>query len=175
MFGIPLPIIKQTFFWSATVVTETTLGLPLWGWVLICAISGLMLYLDYRKTVDGTTRPPVVRVPPLFTLLSARINPGNDDAIISLIAKARSAKRADRLFSNYINSASHHKAHEIEVVAVHYWKKCQLLEKDEEAFAKWFISGREETPRKYGVTLEQWDKARQDVARKYPELVQGEE
>lgn len=50
MFGIPLPIIKQSFFWSSTVIAETVLGLPLWGWIGVAVISGGMLVYDYIKS-----------------------------------------------------------------------------------------------------------------------------
>ena len=96
-------------------------------------------------------------------------NPGNHAAVIRLIVKAETVDEIDKLHDGYINSPSHHKAYEIDVIAVHYLKKSQLLiDKDERA--KWYMGGRIEILRKHGFTPEQFIKALSDAEKKYPEL-----
>ena len=98
-------------------------------------------------------------------------NPGNHAAVIRLIVKAETVDEIDKLYDDYIDSSSHHKAYEIDVVAVHYWKKSQLL-KDEDERGKWYMGGRIEILRKQGFTLEQFIKALSDAEKKYPELLE---
>ena len=167
MFGIPLPIFKQAFFWSATVIAETTLGLPLWVWVLVFLVSGFMLYWDYRDRHGWQGSLPFFMSASFFDRLTLWSNSGNHAAVIGLIVKAETVDKIDSLFNNYINSVSHHRAHEIDVVATHFNKKAQLLEGDERQ--KWYM-GKREILARYGYTDKQFTKAMSDAWKNYPEL-----
>ena len=95
-------------------------------------------------------------------------NPGHHAAVIRLILKAETVEEIDSLFDNYINSASHHPAYEIEVVAVHYNKKAQLLKGEERQ--KWYMGERDKILTRYGYTEKQFTKAISDALERFPEL-----
>jgi len=96
-------------------------------------------------------------------------NPGNHEVVSRLIVKAESIGKIDSLFSNYINSASHHQAYELDVAMVHYVRKCQLLE-DAQELTRWYQAENIEIRRRYGLTRQQFNEARERAEAKYPEL-----
>lgn len=168
MFVVPPPISKQAFFWSATVIAETVLGLPLWAWVLVFLMSGYMLYRDYKKQRGWQISLPFFTSDPFFDRLILWGNPGNHAAVTRLIVNGETIDVVNALFDSYINSASHHKAHEIDVVAVHYLKIAQLLKEHERQ--KWFVDKRDNILARYGYTEKQFTKAMSDAWENYPEL-----
>ena len=95
-------------------------------------------------------------------------NPGHHAAVIRLIAKAETVEEIDSLFDNYINSPSHHKAYEIDVVTIHFLKKSQLLDGDDRT--SWYGGERTNILRRYAYTHKQFIKAMSDAWEKYPEL-----
>lgn len=95
-------------------------------------------------------------------------NPGHHAAVIRLIVKAETVEEIDSLFDNYINSASHHKAYEIDVVTTHYLKKSHLLKGQERM--DWYSSERAKIPARYGYADKQFIKSMSDTWKKYPAL-----
>ena len=79
-------------------------------------------------------------------------NPGNHEAVIRLIVRGKTVEDIDSLFSNYIDSSSHHPAYEGEVAVLHYLKKSQLLEKGDER-DKWYMGERYKIMRNISI---QW-------------------
>ena len=126
-----------------------------------------------RRDTEKTVLPPLIQRSLLDRLVVLR-NPGNHEAVIRLIAKSVSVGDIDALFSNYINSDSHHPAYEGEVAILHYLKKCQLLKKGDER-DKWYMGERYKIMRRYKWSMDQFTKEMSDTWEKYPELLEWDE
>ena len=133
----------------------------------------IALWYERRKLTTKSVPPTETSYFPLIErTLPDRIvvwgNPGHHAAVTRLILNGRTVEAIDSLFDNYINSVSHHKAYEIDVVTVHYLKKLQLLDGDERL--RWFGNERLDIIQKYGYPRDRFIKAMSDVWEKYPEL-----
>ena len=138
-------------------------------WTLLLIIIGCigwMLYQKRQRPAEVTEIAP----DPNEDEEAVKQNPGDHAAVIRLILKTESIEQIDSVFSNYIDSSSHHPAYEIEVVAVHYLRKAQLLDGDERQ--EWYMGARWEGGHiaRHGYTQKQFSKAMSDALKKYPEL-----
>lgn len=143
-------------------------------WVMLLIFLGAVTWILYERrqkvtnSEAGTDSIPLETVPDPDEKAVTQ-NPGNHAVVIRLIVKAETVNEVETLFSNYINAASHHVGYEIEVVAVYYWKKNQLLKGDERG--KWFNRGRDEIQRRHNLTRDEFTRVLSDTAEKYPELL----
>lgn len=96
-------------------------------------------------------------------------NPGNHARVIRLILKSESVENIDNLYSDYSSAATRNKAFEIEVLAVYYLRKAQLLTGDERQ--KWYMGSRRTIIPRHGYTEKQFLVAMSDALEKYPELL----
>lgn len=152
--------------WGVAAVTFLILGLAMnYGQIWIRKASLLLARVAHQPSHENQITP----AEPDEDEEAVNQNPGNHAAVIRLIVKTETVDEIESLFSNYINSPNHHAGYEIEVVAVYYWKKNQLL-KDEDERAKWYIRGRDEIHRRHGFARDQFLRALSDAERKYPEL-----
>ena len=93
-------------------------------------------------------------------------NPGNHARVIRLILKSDSVGDIDNLYSDYSSAATRNKAFEIEVLAVYYLRKAQLLTSDERQ--KWYMGARKKIIPRHGYTEKQFSVAMSDAIEKYP-------
>ena len=145
MFGIPPLIFKQAFFWSATVIIETTLGLPLWVWALVFFGSGYMLYRDYRERHGWQAALPFFTEQGIFQLLSDHITflfqPGNGWCVVRLIANAQSIDEIEEYYHRYMSSQRRHL--EVDVVVARFWMGVKL-QPDKKSMGEWWFEGKDE-------------------------------
>ena len=133
--------------------------------------GGLLTYAIltwWHKRKSPQIVPPSIVPGSSFDRFIVWTNPGNHAAVIRLIVKADTVDAIDSLFDNYINSVSHHRAYEIDVVTVHYLKKTQLLRGDDRQ--KWYMGERRNILQRHGYAQDRLIRAMSDTWEKYPEL-----